>query len=81
MGKYAGKPAAIFFTYASTKMPPGNPGSLSGAVYAQILAYILEQNGLPTGNTEFASNAATLASVMIPGTPGRGGGATVRAVA
>jgi alcohol dehydrogenase (cytochrome c) len=73
IGKYAGKPAADLFTYASTKMPPGNPGSLGGAVYAQILAYILQQNGLPTGNTEFASDAAALASVTIPGTPGRGG--------
>ena len=28
LGKYAGKPAADLFTYVSTKMPPGNPGSL-----------------------------------------------------
>src|ERR1700686_2487487 len=56
IGKYAGKPAADLFTYTSTKMPPGNPGSLGGPVYAQILAYILQQNGLPTGKTEFASN-------------------------
>ena len=28
LGKFAGKPAADLFTYASTKMPKGNPGSL-----------------------------------------------------
>jgi alcohol dehydrogenase (cytochrome c) len=74
LGKYAGKPAADLFTYVSTKMPPGNPGSVGGAVYAQVIAYILQQNGLPTGNTEFASSAAALASIDIPGSPGRGGG-------
>ncbi len=29
LGKYGGKPAADLFTYVSTKMPPGNPGSIS----------------------------------------------------
>ena len=38
LGKYAGKPAADLFTYVSTKMPPGNPGSLGGTEYAQIIA-------------------------------------------
>ena len=74
IGKYAGKPAADLFTYVSTKMPPANPGSAGGAVYAQIIAFILQQNGLPTGNTEFASSAAALGSINIPGSPARGGG-------
>src|SRR5580700_10959979 len=39
LGKYAGKPAADFFTYVSTKMPPGNPGNISGAEYARIIAW------------------------------------------
>ena len=30
LSKYAGKPAADLFTYVSTKMPTGNPGSLDG---------------------------------------------------
>ena len=75
LGKYAGKPAADLFTYVSTKMPPGNPGSLGGADYAQIIAYVLQQNGFATGRKEFASDAAALASVTIPAPPGgRGGG-------
>ena len=48
LGKYAGKPAADLFTYVSTKMPPGNPGSLGGADYARIIAYVLQQNGFAT---------------------------------
>jgi alcohol dehydrogenase (cytochrome c) len=82
LGKYAGKPAADLFTYVSTKMPPGNPGSsnpgsISGADYARIIAWVLQQNGFATGRKEFASEAAALASVTIPAPPGgrgRGGG-------
>ncbi|HLH43092.1 MAG TPA: PQQ-binding-like beta-propeller repeat protein [Bryobacteraceae bacterium] len=75
LAKHAGKPAADLFTYVSTKMPLGNPGSLSGAEYAQIIAYVLQQNGYATGRREFASEAAALASVTIPAPPGaRGGG-------
>src|SRR5215469_7147479 len=77
LGKYAGKPAADLFTYVSTKMPKGNPGTLGGGEYAQIIAYVLQQNGFATGRKEFASEAAALASVTItiPAPPGgRGGG-------
>ncbi|MBV8847033.1 MAG: PQQ-binding-like beta-propeller repeat protein [Bryobacterales bacterium] len=74
LGKYAGKPAADLFSYVSTKMPPSSPGSLGGAEYAQIIAYVLQQNGFATGRKEFASDAAELASVTIPGSQGGRGG-------
>src|SRR5579872_1767374 len=82
LGKYGGKPAADLFTDVSTKMPKGNPGSLGGAEYAQILAYVLQQNGFATGRKEFASDAAALAAVTIPavvpaGRGGAGGGGGV----
>jgi len=74
LSKYAGKPVADLFTYVSTKMPPGNPGSppgsISGAEYARIIAYVLQQNGFATGWKEFASDAAALAPVTIPAPPG-----------
>jgi len=74
LSRYAGKPAADLFTYVSTKMPPGNPGSppgsISGAEYARIIAYVLQQNGFATGWKEFASDAAALAPVTIPAPPG-----------
>src|SRR5215472_5416086 len=74
LGKYAGKPAADLFTYVSTKMPQASPGSLGGAEYARIIAYVLQQNGFATGRKEFASEAAALASVTIPPPPGGSGG-------
>jgi alcohol dehydrogenase (cytochrome c) len=61
-------------------MPPGDPGSstagsINGAEYAQIIAYVLQQNNYSTGRKEFASEAAALASVTIPAPAGgRGGG-------
>src|SRR5438105_4598475 len=45
LGKYAGKSAADLFGYVSTKMPPADPGRLGGTEYAQIIAYVLQQNG------------------------------------
>jgi len=75
LAKFGGKPAADLFTYASTKMPPGSPGSLGKAEYAQVIAYVLQQNGFATGRKEFASDASALASVTIPAPAGgRGGG-------
>ncbi len=73
LGKFAGKSAADLFTYVSTKMPRSNPGSLDGAEYARIIAYVLQQNGFATGRKEFASDAAALASVTIPAPPGERG--------
>ena len=79
LGKYAGKPVADLFTYVSTKMPAGNPASLTGAEYAQIIAYVLQQNNFATGRKELASDAAALGSVMLPAPPGGRGGAGARA--
>src|SRR5580704_1934937 len=70
LAKYGGKPAADLFTFVSMKMPPGKPGSLGGAEYAQILAYVLQQNGFATGRKEFASDATALTSVTIPAPAG-----------
>jgi alcohol dehydrogenase (cytochrome c) len=72
--KYSGKPATELFNFTTSKMPPGNPGGIPRNVYAEILAFVLQQNGLPTGNKEFPSDPGALASIEIPGNPGRGGG-------
>jgi alcohol dehydrogenase (cytochrome c) len=76
LGKFAGKPAADLFTYVSTKMPKGNPGSLSGADCARIIAWVLQQNNYATGWKELASDTSALTSVTIPAPAGtgRGGG-------
>lgn len=44
-----GAPATVLFMFTSTTMPPDNPGRLSPAVYADLVAYLLEQNGFTPG--------------------------------
>ena len=51
---WAGLPLSEQFSYISEKMPQDNPGSLSRQEYLQIVAYLLEMNGMPTGSTELA---------------------------
>ena len=42
---------------AAISMPPGEEGSLDGAVYANIVAYLLERNGFPAGTAELIADA------------------------
>ncbi|MGH7754913.1 MAG: c-type cytochrome [Vulcanimicrobiaceae bacterium] len=37
------------FKYMSNLMPAGNPGSLTHAQYLAIMAFIMQQNGMPSG--------------------------------
>jgi len=40
------------FTFMRTTMPGNTPGSLDEQVYADVLAFLLEANGLPAGQDE-----------------------------
>ena len=40
------------FTFMKTTMPGNTPGSLDDRVYADVLAFLLEANGLPAGKDE-----------------------------
>ena len=40
------------FTFMRTTMPGNTPGSLDDQVYADVLAFLLETNGLPAGQDE-----------------------------
>lgn len=44
-----GAPASAMFMFMSTTMPPNSPGRFSPEVYADLMAYILKQNGFQTG--------------------------------
>jgi mono/diheme cytochrome c family protein len=45
------------FTFMKTRMPGQTPGSLEDRVYADILAFVLEANDLPSGTTELTADA------------------------
>lgn len=49
----------------STEMPTEDPGSLSQQSYAAILAFILQSNEFPDGDTELASSVDALTGIQI----------------
>jgi mono/diheme cytochrome c family protein len=54
------------FTLISTTMPPDNPGGLGGATYADVMAFILRENGIASSATELPSDLATLKGMAAP---------------
>jgi alcohol dehydrogenase (cytochrome c) len=72
--RWGAEPAEALFTYTSTKMPPARPGGLADERYAELLAYVLRENGAKPGTREFPANPDTLKAMLIPGWPRGGGG-------
>jgi mono/diheme cytochrome c family protein len=46
---FDGLPASLLFSFMSTAMPPQSPGRYSPAVYADLMAYVLKENGVQPG--------------------------------
>ena len=65
MGDWVGQSADDLFTRIHTTMPANDPGSLSNAQAAQVLAYILSMNQFPAGSTALPSDDASLAPIAI----------------
>jgi mono/diheme cytochrome c family protein len=53
-----------------TTMPSDRPGSLPASTYADILAFIAQKNGYPTGARELADDASVLKAIRITPKPG-----------
>ena len=54
------------FTIMSTAMPPDNPGGLSPAIYADLMAFILSENGIPHSQSELPSDVTKLKAMAAP---------------
>jgi mono/diheme cytochrome c family protein len=65
MKRWSDQPVAALFAFATTQMPIGRPGSLGAQGYADVIAYILANNGFPDGTKELPTNEAALESIMI----------------
>ena len=65
---FAGKDLKTFYTKVATTMPRGAPGSLGDAVYLDIVAHVLRENGFPAGEKELTADALSTLQV-IPGRP------------
>ncbi len=51
-GKWVGQSVGALYTHTHDRMPPSRPASLGDDTYADLVAYILQVNGLPAGDTE-----------------------------
>jgi alcohol dehydrogenase (cytochrome c) len=69
---WGGKTADTLFTFITTRMPPIGPGSLGREVYAQILASVLENNGVIAGVASLPSDTSALKAMVIPPSPQQG---------
>jgi alcohol dehydrogenase (cytochrome c) len=64
--KWANATLRDLFNTISTTMPQNNPGGLTQAEYASIVAYYLRQAGHTPGSMELPSAPAALAEMRIP---------------
>ncbi|MEP6617750.1 MAG: cytochrome c [bacterium] len=62
---WKGKSVATLFAFMSSQMPKNNPGSLNPDEYADVVAYLLKMNAMPTGTRELVADSTTLATVLI----------------
>jgi mono/diheme cytochrome c family protein len=70
------QPLSRLFLYISENMPQTDPGTLTPEQYAQVLAYILQMNGLPAGQRELPANVKELRLIRFDTastTPANGG--------
>jgi mono/diheme cytochrome c family protein len=56
---------ATLFSFTKTTMPPDNPGSLSDASYADILAYVLQYNGYKSGDSELPTDPGAQSALKL----------------
>ena len=66
---WVGRPVGELFETISTLMPEGDPGSLSPAEYAAVVAYLLQVNNYPAGDTDLPTNARALGQLEIVSPP------------
>ena len=62
---WAGHPVSELFEKISSTMPANDPGSLSPAKTADLVAYILKVNDYPAGTAELPGDMAALQQIKI----------------
>lgn len=72
--KWGSDSPEALFVYTSAKMPPAGPGTLGDVRYGELLAYMLEENGVKPGATELPAQPEMLRAMVFPGWPRGGGG-------
>ena len=55
------------YGFVRESMPRDEPGALADRVYADLIAYILQQNGFPAGADDLPTEGAALRAIAIVG--------------
>jgi mono/diheme cytochrome c family protein len=63
--RWNGRTLAALFDYVRVTMPSNNPGYLSEAEVADIVAYMLSVSDMPAGGAELQPDTKALAAVVI----------------
>jgi mono/diheme cytochrome c family protein len=63
---WVGKTVGELFTKTVMTMPQSNPDSLDPGTYADVLAYILHQNGIAAGDKDMPTDADALNKISLP---------------
>lgn len=65
MRSWGGAPVDQLYSLIASTMPYDAPGSLSTQQYVDVVAYILELNDLPAGDSELPTDPAALSEIRI----------------
>jgi mono/diheme cytochrome c family protein len=63
--RWSGETVGDIYEFVSTMMPDGDPGSLEPDEYADIVAYFLELNTYPAGESALPADQAALGALRI----------------
>ena len=63
--RWLGGPASELYHYRATTLPINDPGSLTPATYAALLAYILQTNGFTPGDQPLPADPEQLAGMRL----------------
>ncbi len=67
---WGGRPVGELLDLVSVSMPPGQGGSLGDEAYANVVAFILQANGVPAGSQSLVAGQQTrVAAGARPGSP------------
>ena len=59
------KPLSELYQYILTRMPKNEPGSLQPGEYAELVAYLLKMNEMPSGSQELPADSVALKKIRI----------------
>ncbi|MBX3705371.1 MAG: PQQ-binding-like beta-propeller repeat protein [Pseudomonadales bacterium] len=63
--KWEGQALGVLYQLTASTMPVNDPDGFSAEEYAAVVAFMLQQNGLPAGSTALVASAAALTPITL----------------